>query len=54
MSNVIKTRKIPDEGFDDFTIERFVEEIAELDSNNFTKKTGLGEREARISCGELF
>lgn len=50
ISNVIKTRKIPDEGFDDSTIESFVRELSELDSNNFIRKSGVGEREARIAC----
>lgn len=53
ISNLIKSRKIPDEGFDDFTIERIVGDIAELDSNNFTRKTGVGEREGRIACGKI-
>jgi O-phospho-L-seryl-tRNASec:L-selenocysteinyl-tRNA synthase len=49
---VIKSKKIPDEGFDDTTIESFVKELSQLDSNNFIRKSGVGEREARISCGK--
>jgi hypothetical protein len=35
------------------TIELLVNEIAQLDSNNFMTKCGVGEREARIVCGKL-
>lgn len=33
------------------TIELLVNEISQLDSNNFITKCGVGEREARIACG---
>lgn len=36
------------------TIELLLNEISQLDSNNFITKCGVGEREARIACGKLF
>lgn len=52
IKQILEKRKIPDAGFDDMTIELLVNEIAQLDSNNFVTKCGVGEREARIVCGE--
>lgn len=54
IKQLLEKRKIPDDGFDDLTIELVVNEISQLDSNNFVTKCGVGEREARISCGETF
>ena len=52
IKQILEKRKIPDTGFDDLTIELLVNEIAQLDSNNFISKCGVGEREARIACGK--
>ena len=42
-------RKIPEEGWDDQTIELLLNELAVMDSNNFQGNCGVGEREARIA-----
>lgn len=42
-------RKWPEEGWDDDTIKLLLEELAAMDSNNFLKNAGVGEREARIA-----
>ena len=52
IKQVLEKRKIPETGFDDLTIELLVNEISQLDSNNFVSKCGVGEREARIACGK--
>lgn len=53
VKQLLEKRKIPDTGFDEMTIELLVNEISQLDSNNFVTQCGVGEREARIACGEL-
>ena len=47
---VISQGKIPDEGWDEQTIELCISELAVMDSNNFPGNCGVGEREARIGC----
>ncbi|CAG2063222.1 unnamed protein product [Timema podura] len=42
-------RKWPEEGWDDTTIELFLADLAQMDSNNFPGNCGIGEREARIA-----
>jgi hypothetical protein len=42
--------KLPDEGWDEQTIELCVNEFSLMDSNNFPGNCGVGEREARIGC----
>lgn len=44
-------KKLPDSGWDNCTIEYLVAELALLDSNNFPSRCGVGEREARVVCG---
>jgi hypothetical protein len=39
---------MPDEGWDDLTIESFIDSLALMDTNNFPNKIGVGERESRI------
>ena len=41
---------MPDESWDDETVELFLSELSIMDSNNFVDKIGIGEREARIFC----
>ena len=41
-------RKLPEEGWDDLTIEMLLQELSTMDSNNFPGNCGVGEREARI------
>lgn len=43
-----KQRKWPEEGWDDATIEAFLSDLAQMDSNNFPSNCSVGEREARI------
>uniref|UniRef100_T1HM81 O-phosphoseryl-tRNA(Sec) selenium transferase n=1 Tax=Rhodnius prolixus TaxID=13249 RepID=T1HM81_RHOPR len=42
-------RKWPEEGWDDATIELFLADLAQMDSNNFPGNCGVGEREARFA-----
>ncbi|XP_063220702.1 O-phosphoseryl-tRNA(Sec) selenium transferase [Bacillus rossius redtenbacheri] len=46
---LIEQRKWPEEGWDDSTIELFLADLAQMDSNNFPGNCGIGEREARIA-----
>lgn len=43
-----KQRKWPEEGWDDATIEAFLSDLSQMDSNNFPSNCSVGEREARI------
>jgi O-phospho-L-seryl-tRNASec:L-selenocysteinyl-tRNA synthase len=45
---LLSQRRLPDEGWDDGSIESFLHELASMDSNNFIGNVGGGEREARI------
>jgi O-phospho-L-seryl-tRNASec:L-selenocysteinyl-tRNA synthase len=45
---LLSQRKIPEEGWDDETIEYFLQEMALMDSNNFVGNVGAGERESRV------
>jgi len=47
-------RKWPEEGWDDATIEMFLADLAQMDSNNFPGNCGIGEREARIASGKEY
>ncbi|KYQ51108.1 O-phosphoseryl-tRNA(Sec) selenium transferase [Trachymyrmex zeteki] len=44
----IEHRKWPEEGWDDATIEAFLSDLSQMDSNNFPSNCSVGEREARI------
>nr|XP_022338126.1 O-phosphoseryl-tRNA(Sec) selenium transferase-like isoform X2 [Crassostrea virginica]XP_022338127.1 O-phosphoseryl-tRNA(Sec) selenium transferase-like isoform X2 [Crassostrea virginica]XP_022338128.1 O-phosphoseryl-tRNA(Sec) selenium transferase-like isoform X2 [Crassostrea virginica] len=46
--HLLEQRRIPEDGWDDQTIELFLSELAIMDSNNFPDNCGVGEREARI------
>ncbi|XP_062612832.1 O-phosphoseryl-tRNA(Sec) selenium transferase-like [Saccostrea cucullata] len=48
IKHLLEQRRIPEEGWDDHTIELFLSELAIMDSNNFPDNCGVGEREARI------
>lgn len=41
-------KKLPDEGWDEPTIETLLQELSTMDSNNFPGNCGVGEREGRI------
>lgn len=45
----VSQRKWPEDGWNDQSIESLLDNLASLDSNNFLKNRGVGEREARIA-----
>ncbi|KAF2357034.1 O-phosphoseryl-tRNA(Sec) selenium transferase [Trinorchestia longiramus] len=45
---LLRQGKIPDKGWSDAQIEQLLQQLSNLDSNNFTHNVGVGEREARI------
>lgn len=49
VNQLLEKKKWPEIGWDDRTIEMLLSELASLDSNNFLKNSGVGEREARIA-----
>lgn len=48
VKNLFAQRAIPDEAWEDASIELVLRELAAMDSNNFPGNVGVGEREARI------
>ncbi|XP_073826771.1 sec synthetase [Musca autumnalis] len=50
IKELLEKRKLPEDGWSDELIELVVQQLAALDSNNFSHNAGLGEREARIAC----
>uniref|UniRef100_A0A0K8VX52 O-phosphoseryl-tRNA(Sec) selenium transferase n=1 Tax=Bactrocera latifrons TaxID=174628 RepID=A0A0K8VX52_BACLA len=49
-NELLEKRKLPLNGWTETLIEELVQQLSLLDSNNFPKKSGVGEREARIAC----
>ncbi len=49
IKTLLSQRRLPTEGWDDATIELFIQDAALMDSNNFIDNVGLGEREARVA-----
>lgn len=49
IKTLLSQRRLPPRGWDDATIELFVQEVALMDSNNFPDNVGVGEREARLA-----
>eukprot|EP01112_Ceratiomyxa_fruticulosa_P018536 TRINITY_DN5938_c0_g4_i1.p1 TRINITY_DN5938_c0_g4~~TRINITY_DN5938_c0_g4_i1.p1 ORF type:complete len:542 (+),score=105.76 TRINITY_DN5938_c0_g4_i1:162-1787(+) len=45
---LLSQRRIPQEGWDESSIELLLHELSLMDSNNFRENVGVGEREARI------
>uniref|UniRef100_A0A5S6R295 O-phosphoseryl-tRNA(Sec) selenium transferase n=1 Tax=Trichuris muris TaxID=70415 RepID=A0A5S6R295_TRIMR len=45
---LLRHKKIPDEPWDDLTIEYFLGKLSAMDSNNFVGNMGVGEREGRV------
>ena len=41
-------RKLPENGWDDASIEMLLQQLSLMDSNNFPGNAGVGEREARV------
>ena len=48
VKNLFAQRAIPDEAWEDASIELVLRELAAMDSNNFPGNVGVGEREARV------
>eukprot|EP00798_Chlamydomonas_sp_ICE-L_P014521 gene14521-20552_t len=46
---LLSSRRLPEAGWDDATIEAFVADLSAMDSNNFRDNVGVGEREARVA-----
>lgn len=51
VKTLLSQRKLPAQGWDDASIEHFLEELALMDSNNFLDNCGVGEREGRVYSG---
>ncbi|KAK9851883.1 hypothetical protein WJX84_004792 [Apatococcus fuscideae] len=49
--SLLSERRLPTSGWDDQSIEMFLQEVAAMDSNNFLDSVGVGEREARVASG---
>lgn len=50
ITSLLTQRRLPDEGWDDASINMLLEEIASFDTNNFMGNVGVGEREGRVIC----
>jgi len=46
---LLSQRSLPENGWEDLTIEYFLNNLAIMDTNNYLKKAGVGERESRIA-----
>jgi O-phospho-L-seryl-tRNASec:L-selenocysteinyl-tRNA synthase len=44
---IIEHRKLPDQPLEENIIEQWLNEIAQMDSNNFEGNIGVGEREGK-------
>ena len=49
LKQLLASRALPARGLDDSSIGFVLQELAMLDSNNFTSNVGVGEREARVA-----
>ncbi|CAF3013318.1 unnamed protein product [Rotaria socialis] len=45
---IIEHRKLPEQPLEEHVIEQWINEMAQMDSNNFEGNVGVGEREGRI------
>ncbi|KAF5830836.1 selenocysteine synthase [Dunaliella salina] len=50
IKTLLSSRRLPEQGWDEPTIEAFVQDCALMDSNNFLDNVGAGEREGRVAC----
>ena len=50
-SALISSKRLPEKGWDDASIEALLAELAAMDSNNFLGNAGVGEREGRVFSG---
>ncbi|CAB3977134.1 O-phosphoseryl-tRNA(Sec) selenium transferase [Paramuricea clavata] len=49
IKTLLEHRKLPEDGWDELTIEFLLQELAITDSNNFPGNVGAGEREGRVA-----
>ncbi|OQS06834.1 o-phosphoseryl-tRNA(Sec) selenium transferase-like [Thraustotheca clavata] len=49
LTTLLAQRRLPEEGWDDLSIQCLLNELAQMDSNNFAHNAGAGEREARVA-----
>jgi O-phospho-L-seryl-tRNASec:L-selenocysteinyl-tRNA synthase len=50
ITSLLSERRLPEQGWDEASIELLLHEVALMDSNNFVDNVGVGEREARVAC----
>ncbi|KAE8886773.1 O-phosphoseryl-tRNA(Sec) selenium transferase [Phytophthora fragariae] len=48
VTSLLAQRRLPDEGWDDASVELLLHTLSAMDSNNFRGSAGAGEREARV------
>ena len=46
--HIVEHRKLPEQPLDERLIEQWLNEMAQMDSNNFDGNIGVGEREGRV------
>lgn len=51
IKTLLSQQRLPLKGWDEATIELFLNNIALMDSNNYLDKVGMGEREGRVASG---
>ncbi|GIL73612.1 hypothetical protein Vretimale_5501 [Volvox reticuliferus] len=47
---LLSSRRLPERGWDEATIEMLIRDCSAMDSNNFLDNVGVGEREGRVAC----
>ena len=47
---ILSSRKLPEKGMDEASIEGLIHDLALMDSNLFLDNVGAGEREGRVAC----
>ncbi|EFJ42488.1 hypothetical protein VOLCADRAFT_66969 [Volvox carteri f. nagariensis] len=50
VKSLLSSRRLPERGWDEATIEMLIRDCSAMDSNNFLDNVGLGEREGRVVC----
>lgn len=48
ISHLLAQRKLPNDGWSEHEIERLIQKLSDMDSNNFPSNCGVGEREGRV------
>ncbi|KAG2486490.1 hypothetical protein HYH03_014793 [Edaphochlamys debaryana] len=47
---LLSSRRLPEQGWDEATLDMFIRDCSAMDSNNFPGNVGVGEREGRLAC----